>query len=176
MVNSFSFHKYDKISSDLSYEMLYFYLRRKTVRWGKRGRLFTNTISHRDYAKQKLLISNHILQKTICVIIYLCPYFGSNVSENGSWCGCTSPHHLNNWLWPHTLQWRYNGRDGVTNHQPPHCLLSRLFGRRSKKTSKLRVTGLENIYFWWRHHEYAEKLPDAVHIISISINDLQMKE
>ena len=41
-----------------------------------------------------------------------------------------------------SLQWRHNGRDGVSNHQPYHCLLSRLFGRRSKKTSKLRVTGL----------------------------------
>ena len=41
-----------------------------------------------------------------------------------------------------SLQWRHNGLDGVSNHQPHHCLLSRLFGRRSKKTSKLRVTGL----------------------------------
>ena len=40
------------------------------------------------------------------------------------------------------LQWRHNGLDGVSNHQPHHCLLSRLFGRRSKKSSKLRVTGL----------------------------------
>ena len=30
----------------------------------------------------------------------------------------------------------------LSNHQPHHCLLNRLFGRRSKKTSKLRVTGL----------------------------------
>ena len=30
----------------------------------------------------------------------------------------------------------------VPNHQPHDCLLSRLFRRRSKKTSKLRVTGL----------------------------------
>ena len=29
-----------------------------------------------------------------------------------------------------------------SNHQPHHCLLNRLFRRRSKKTSKLRVTGL----------------------------------
>ena len=28
------------------------------------------------------------------------------------------------------------------NHQPYDCLLNRLFRRRSKKTSKLRVTGL----------------------------------
>ena len=35
-----------------------------------------------------------------------------------------------------------NGRDGISNHQPHDCLLNRLFRRRSKKTSKLRVTGL----------------------------------
>ena len=41
-----------------------------------------------------------------------------------------------------SLQWRHNRRDGVLNHQPLDCLLNRLFGRRSKKKSKLRVTGL----------------------------------
>ena len=41
-----------------------------------------------------------------------------------------------------SLHWRYNDHDGVSNHQPQDCLLNRLFGRRSKKTSKLRVTGL----------------------------------
>ena len=69
------------------------------------------------------------------------------------------------------LQWRHNGRDGVSNHQPHHCLLNCLFRSRSKKTSKLRVTGLcagnspvtgefpaqmasntENVSIWWRHH------------------------
>ena len=40
-----------------------------------------------------------------------------------------------------SLQWRHNGRDGVPNHRRPYCLLRRLFRRRSKKTSKLRVTG-----------------------------------
>ena len=68
------------------------------------------------------------------------------------------------------LQWRHNGRDSVSNHQPHDCLLSRLFRRRSKKTSNLRVTGLcvgnspvtsefpaqmvsnaENVSIWWRH-------------------------
>ena len=70
------------------------------------------------------------------------------------------------------LQWRHNGHNGVSNHQPHDCLLNRLFRRRSKKTSKLCVTGLcagnspvtgefpaqmasnaENISIWWRHHE-----------------------
>ena len=40
------------------------------------------------------------------------------------------------------LQWRHNRRDGVSNHRPRHYLLKHLFRRRSKKTSKLRVTGL----------------------------------
>ena len=72
----------------------------------------------------------------------------------------------------HSLQWRDNGRDGVSNHQPYDCLLNRLFGRRPKKTPKLRVTGLcaenspvtgefitqmasnaENVSIWWRHHD-----------------------
>ena len=41
-----------------------------------------------------------------------------------------------------TLRWRHNGRDDVSNHQPHDCLINRLFRRRSKKTAKLRVTGL----------------------------------
>ena len=41
-----------------------------------------------------------------------------------------------------TLHWRHNDHDGVSNHQPHGCLLNRLFRRRSKKTSMLRVTGL----------------------------------
>ena len=41
-----------------------------------------------------------------------------------------------------TLQWRHNELDGVSKQQPHGCLLNRLFGRRSKKTSKPRVTGL----------------------------------
>ena len=44
------------------------------------------------------------------------------------------------WHWP--LQWPHNDHDGVSNHQPHGCSLKRLFRHRSKKTSKLRVTGL----------------------------------
>ena len=81
------------------------------------------------------------------------------------------------------LQWRHNERDGVSNHQPHHCLLIRLFRRRSKKTSKLSVTGLcagnspvtgefpaqkasnaENISIWWRNHgsAYIFKITDGI--------------
>ena len=41
-----------------------------------------------------------------------------------------------------TLQWRHNGRDCASNHQPHDRLLNRLFRYRSKTLSKLRVTGL----------------------------------
>ena len=70
------------------------------------------------------------------------------------------------------LLWRHNGRDGVSNHQSHDCLLNRSVRPRSKKTSKLRVTGLcagnspvtgefpaqmasnaEKVPIWWRHHE-----------------------
>ena len=40
------------------------------------------------------------------------------------------------------LQWRHNERDGVSNHRCLGYFLNRLFRRRSKKTSKFRVTGL----------------------------------
>ena len=48
-------------------------------------------------------------------------------------------------LWSHlqdSLHWRPNEHDGVSNHQYHDCLLNRLFRRKSKKTSKLNVTGL----------------------------------
>ena len=81
------------------------------------------------------------------------------------------------------IQWRFEGdmssrhyndiiieRDCVSNHQPCDCLLNRLFRHRSKKISKLRVTGFcvgnsrvtgefptqrasntEICSIWWRH-------------------------
>ena len=69
-----------------------------------------------------------------------------------------------------TLRWRHNERDSVSNHQPHDFLLNRLFRRKSKKISKICVTGLcegnspgtgefpaqmasyaENVSIWWRH-------------------------
>ena len=40
-----------------------------------------------------------------------------------------------------TSPWRHNEHDGVSNHQHHDCLLSRLFRRRSNKTSKPRMWG-----------------------------------
>ena len=42
----------------------------------------------------------------------------------------------------HALQWRHKEHEGVSNHQPHDCLPNRLSRRRSKKTSKRRVTSL----------------------------------
>ena len=73
-------------------------------------------------------------------------------------------------FWP--LHWLHNERDGVSNHQPHDRLRNRLFRCRSKKKTKLRVTGLgagnwtgtgefpgqrasnaENVSIWLRHFE-----------------------
>ena len=62
---------------------------------------------------------------------------------------CILSQFISIWLdprWPvrlHTsLRGRHYGRDSVSHYQPHQCLLNHLFRRRSKKTSKLRVTGL----------------------------------
>ena len=41
-----------------------------------------------------------------------------------------------------TRTWRHNDHNGVSHHQPHGCLLNRVFRHTSKKTPKLRVTGL----------------------------------
>ena len=69
------------------------------------------------------------------------------------------------------LQWSHNESDGISNHQCLNCLLNCLFRCKSKKASKLCVTGLcegnspvtgefpaqrasnvENVSIWWRYH------------------------
>ena len=72
-----------------------------------------------------------------------------------------------------SLQWHRNEHDSVSNNQPHDCLLNRLFGHNSTKTSNLRFTGLcainspgtgefpaqrtsyaENVSIWWHHHVF----------------------
>ena len=72
----------------------------------------------------------------------------------------------------YSLQWRHNKRAGVSNHRRLQCLLNCWFRCGSKKTPKLRVTGLcegnspvtgefpaqrvsnaEKVSIWWRHHD-----------------------
>ena len=71
----------------------------------------------------------------------------------------------------HPLQWRHNGRDGVSNHQPHDCSLNRLFRHRWKKNIKAprhwplcgefsddrwfpaqRSSNVENVSIWRRQH------------------------
>ena len=46
------------------------------------------------------------------------------------------------WRYPNPLQWHHNEHERISNQQSRDCLLKHLFRRISKKTSKLRVTGL----------------------------------
>ena len=126
--------------------------------------------------------------------VHICAYFCYKVVHCGIWnwciagfvtsilpcCGISYKGPIEmNWHWVSAkhqeaedpLQWHNNERVSVSNHQPHNCLLNRLFGRRSKKTSKFHVTGLcagnslgigefptqmasnaENVSIWWHHH------------------------
>ena len=89
-----------------------------------------------------------------------------------------------------SLLWRNNGRDCVSNHQLRDCIRSHSFRDRSKKTSKLRVTGLcaenspmtgeflaqmtsnaEKISIWWRRHVlYTSVLPAIIVAIVVGVD------
>ena len=79
----------------------------------------------------------------------------------------------------------------ISNHQPHDCLLNRLFRRRSKKTPKLRLTGLcagnspgtgefpaqmasnaENVSIWWRHHVSSLDM-EMVQVVEILFRRIQ---
>ena len=147
-------------------------------------RLWLSQLSHammsRWWAMANLKIHDGIsLWRPVLGLLSWYPIFGSN--------NCNS---FEDWVpndfiygWPISecvaeiptslLQWRHNERNGVSNHQPHDRLLNRLFRRRSKKTSKLHVTGLregntqvtgkfpsqrasnaENASIWWGHHDH----------------------
>ena len=100
---------------------------------------------------------------------------------------------------PTSLQWRHNERDGVSNQQPRHCLLSRIFRHRSKKTSSngniCRVTDLlcgEFTSHWWipvtkasdaenvsiqlRHHVWPSVMRGIIRIkITTEINSINFQ-
>ena len=116
----------------------------------------------------------HLHVNVQCVIIALL-----DCRNNGEFMQSETSTHIP--VVPNALEWCHNGCDGVLNHQPHDCLLNRLFRRRSKKTSKLRVTGLckgnppvtggfpsqrasnaENFSIWWRHHGKGDKVNISV--------------
>ena len=113
---------------------------------------------------------NHSITKKTSTLCIVAPLYGECVGAS-LWRG-KRLHVMTSSSLGRTLRWRHNELDGVSDHQPHDCLLNRLFRRRSKKTSKLRVTGLcagnspgtgefsaqmasnaENVSIWWRHHE-----------------------
>ena len=87
------------------------------------------------------------------------------------------------------IKLRHNEHRGVSKHRHLHCLLNHLFRRRSKETSKLRVTGLcegnssvtgespaqradaENVSIWWRHHDAWIFEKGVITSISCSVDD-----
>ena len=131
-----------------------------------------------------------------CCLAKVYFYITTEVKGNG-WviislvsCGCNYVYM--SWT---QLQWCHNGHDGASNHQPHHCLFNRLFRRRSKKTSKVRFTGLcagnspvtgefpaqmasnaENVSIWWRHHANAGLANLSHTVIQISENRDGMEE
>ena len=83
-----------------------------------------------------------------------------------------------------SLLWRHNGHNGISNHQLHDCLLNPSFRHRSKKTSKLCITGLcagnspvtgefpaqmasnaENVSMWWRHHVPVSQYRQQVYMV-----------
>ena len=151
--------------------------------WGG-GEFIGDTVSSRWIylvLQKRLLYPLNHFPTTYCVLLkmrWLSTEIGLNVLNRQLLSDSAIPKHHVNCFATHDLpelftsRWRHNERDGVSNHQPHDCLLNRLFRRRTKKTSKLRVTGLcagnspgtgefpaqmasdtENVSIWWRHNE-----------------------
>ena len=70
-----------------------------------------------------------------------------------------------------SLQWRHNGRDGVSDHQPYDCSLNCIFKEQIKENSQsaasqasvreihrwpvnslTKTSNAKNVSIWWRHH------------------------
>ena len=129
---------------------------------------------------QDIIVSQRLIENLILagwraakrkLVRFICCYIYIYISDNRIMIS-TPQTRVRTCQWSSmSLQWRHNEHDGVSNHQPHGCLLIRLYKCRSKKTSKLRVTGLcvgnspgtgefpaqmasnaENVSIWWRHH------------------------
>ena len=110
-----------------------------------------------DSSCRKMKWGNYMYIKKMGLLVASQRYGQSNVKTNAIFKSMIQQHK---WIDSVPLRWRHNGLNSVSNHQPHDCVLNRLFRRRSKKTSKLGVTGLcaqrassaENVTIWWRHH------------------------
>ena len=140
----------------------------------------THDYGHRQVALYQ--VRHRLLYQAECFIyIYIwkaCDNFIAEVKSTGYYHSisiktATDIHKVNrdrcHDSLPHTLQWRHNERDGVSNHRHIGCLLNSLFRRRSK----FHVTGLcegnspvagefptqkasntENVSIRWCHHDF----------------------
>ena len=120
-------------------------------------------LNHFKYGNHSIVVCDVIVMALYIVIVY-------NIKSHTSLVICYST--LPGLHCVVSLQWRHDERDCVSNHHPHDCLLHRLFRRRSKKTSKLRVAGLcaensrvtgefptkmasnaEKVSIWWCHRD-----------------------
>ena len=122
-----------------------------------------------------LKIQQYIIRKSNIIRVKYNTWYRKSISE----CFCTQITLTSKWVWC------------VSNHQPHHCLLNCLFGHRSKKTSKLWITGLcarnslvtgefpaqmasntENVSIWWCHHAsiFVSGIYQNTSIFMLSIN------
>ena len=128
-----------------------------------------------------------------CDVSQLWRWYTWNISlSKCQWFECHSIQNMNYQIMQ-IQHGSHNERYGVSNHQLRDYLLSRLFRRKSKKTSKLRVTGLcagnspvtgefptqrasnaENVSIWWRHHASRDLVVSKGQ--SVSIFDLALNQ
>ena len=80
------------------------------------------------------------------------------------------------WLGPYSimdaLQWRHNGHDGVSNHQPHHCLFNRLFRRRSKKTPR-HIKYIQNIRIYADWSKYIFAFCGCIYQIALAVDNIK---
>ena len=99
------------------------------------------------------------------------PEFTSRDNEHCWWSSLRKHSCLQSVQLRHTLQWRHNERNGVSNHRRLECCILNHLLRPDQRKHWLRVTGLcvgnspetsefpaqrasnaENVSIWWRHH------------------------
>ena len=102
----------------------------------------------------------------LSVCEYFCLYLFSWVDRQGLRKHAIMCHSQAS-IGPMPSKWRHNGSDGVSDHQPHHCLVNRLFRRRSlafvrvihrwpvNSPRKRPVTRKMFVSIWWRHHDLA---------------------
>ena len=141
---------------------------------GQRALMIVSRLCYIAILKHYFIWYVFIITMRIWIYVYLCYKRCLNL-ESWIYHVCIGIHFADKVVlilsFHNPLHWRHNEYVGVSNHQLHGCLFIRLLRRRSKKTSKLRVTGLcagnspgtgefpaqmasyaENVSIWWRHH------------------------